>query len=810
MQVPESWLRQFCNPALTSEQIADRLTMAGLEVEEMQVAAPAFSGVVVGEVMTVEPHPNADRLRVCQVNAGGPSPLQIVCGAPNVAAGMKVPCATIGALLPPTKDGDAPLQIGPATMRGIASQGMLCSGRELGMSTDHSGLLALPPELAPGQNLREALELDECIYSIKLTPNLGHCLSVFGVARELAAITGAPLKRSEIVPVEPTLDETLPVRINATDLCGRFSGRIIRGVNARALTPAWMRQRLERAGQRSISALVDISNYVMLELGRPSHVFDLNKIEGDLEVRWGRAGETLKLLNGQQIAVDDQVGVIAAGRGIESLAGIMGGDATAVTLDTRDVYVEAAFWWPDAIRGRARRYNFSTDAAARFERGVDYATTVDHAERITRLILDICGGHAGPIDDHALNLPKREPIRMRVARCEKVIGMPIGESRMSEIFTRLGLPFQKEHAAAGDAFVVTPPSYRFDLEIEEDLIEEVARIHGYAQIPVTSPKVAARMLPAPEATRSQHALRRVLAARAYQETINFSFAEPEWEADLAGNVQPIALLNPIAAHASVMRSTLLGGLLQALRLNVSHKARRVRLFEIGRVFMRSTEPADDSRPGGVNQPMRVGGLAYGPVEPTGWATPERLVDFFDVKGDVEQLCAGAGPLTFEPVNHPALHPGRSAAVLVDGQAIGVVGELHPRWLQKYALALAPVVFELDAVAVQRQAMPVLHPVPRTPAVLRDLALVVDAGTAASRILEVLERATVNDTRCAIVAKSVIFDVFQPQQQDGVRSKSIALRLTLQGEETLTDARAEAACAGVVEALQEALGARLRA
>ena len=810
MQVPESWLRQFCSPELTSEQIADRLTMAGLEVEEMQRAAPAFSGVVVAEVMTVAPHPNADRLRVCQVNAGGPDPLQIVCGAPNVVAGMKAPCATVGAILPQSKDGDAPLRIGPTAMRGITSEGMLCSGRELGLSADHAGLLALPPEFVPGQNLREVLELDEYIFSIKLTPNLGHCLSVFGVARELAAITGAPLAQPEIDSVVPTLDETLPVRIDATDLCGRFSGRIIRGVNARAITPAWMRQRLERAGQRSVSALVDISNYVMLELGRPSHVFDLNKIEGGLEVRWGRADETLKLLNGQQITVDDQVGVIAAGRGIESLAGIMGGDATAVTLDTRDVYVEAAFWWPDAIRGRARRYNFSTDAAARFERGVDYATTAKDAERITRLILDICGGHAGPINDQTLNLPKRKPIRMRATRCEKVIGMPIGASRMGEVFSRLGLPFHQECASTGDAFVVTPPSYRFDLEIEEDLIEEVARIHGYAQIPVTSPKVASRMLPAPEGVRNLHALRQVLAARAYQETINFSFAEPEWEADLAGNLEPIALLNPIAAHASVMRSTLLGGLLQTLRLNLSHKARRVRLFEVGRVFMRSTEPGDDSRPKGVNQPMRVSGLAYGPIEPTGWAAPERLVDFFDGKGDVEHLCAGSGSLAFEPVVYPALHPGRGAAVLVDGLAIGVLGELHPRWVHKYGLAHAPVVFELDAVAVQRQGMPVLHPVPRTPAVLRDLAFVVDADTAASRILDEVERATVSDTRCAIVAKTVIFDVFQPPQQDGVQSKSIALRLTLQGEETLTDAQTEAACAGVVETLREALGARLRA
>ena len=807
MQVPESWLRSFCNPQLDIAEIAERLTMAGLEVEEMQPAAPAFRGVVVAQVLEVSKHPDADRLRVCKVDCGDSQPLQIVCGAPNVATGMKVPCARIGAELPPAEPGAAAFRIGAARMRGVDSQGMLCSARELGLSTDHSGLLELDAQLPVGQDVRDALRLDEQVLGIKLTPNLGHCMSVYGVARELSAITGAPLQRPQFTPVPPALSETLPVQVQAPDLCGRFSGRVIRGVDARAQTPAWLRQRLERAGQRSISALVDISNYVMLELGRPTHVFDLDRIDGGLQVRWGRAGESLELLNGQTIEVDERVGVIAADQGIESLAGIMGGEATAVSLDTRNVYVEAAFWWPQAIRGRARRYNFSTDAGARFERGVDYATTVEHLEYITRLIVDICGGEAGPVDDRQLQLPQRPPVRMRVARCQRIIGTQIDADAIAGIFQRLGLPAQRQGQGSSDeAFVVTPPSYRFDLEIEEDLVEEVARIHGYANIPQRPPLAAARMLGAPEGRRSQHALRLALVERGYQETIQFSFAEPEWEADLAGNANPIALRNPISAQAGVMRSSLLGGLLQTLRTNLSHKARRVRIFELGRVFLRAPERADLA-PRGVEQPMRIAGLAYGPVWPTGWAAPERLVDFHDVKADVEQLCAGAGQLRFQPVNHPALHPGRAATVYLDQRAVGVLGELHPRWVQKYALPHAAVVFELDAEMLRQQALPSPRPVPRTPMVSRDLAFALPAGVAAASVLDAVHAVARDDSRCAILADVVIFDVFA---MPGTDTRSLALRLSLQGDETLTDAQADAACASVVEAMQREFGARLRA
>ncbi|RYF36867.1 MAG: phenylalanine--tRNA ligase subunit beta, partial [Comamonadaceae bacterium] len=424
MQFPESWLREFCNPPLSTRQIADVLTMGGLEVEDLRPVAPPFTRVVVGEIKEAVQHPNADRLRVCQVDVGQGSLLNIVCGAPNARVGIRVPCALVGAELPPGEDGK-PFQIKLGKLRGVESQGMLCSARELKLSDDHGGLLELPADAPIGGDIRDVLQLDDHVFTLKLTPNLAHALSVYGVARELSALTGAPLKTPEIAAVPPVHDERLKVTVQAPDLCGRFSGRVVRNVDTKAATPQWMVDRLARCGQRSVTALVDISNYVMFELGRPSHIFDRDKIHGGLDVRWGRAGEQLKLLNGNTITVDEKVGVIADDAQVESLAGIMGGDATAVSDDTRNVYVEAAFWWPQAVQGRSRRYNFSTDAGHRFERGVDPALTVDHIERITRLILDICGGEAGPMDDQVLRMPEQKPVTLRVARAAKVIGMPV-------------------------------------------------------------------------------------------------------------------------------------------------------------------------------------------------------------------------------------------------------------------------------------------------------------------------------------------------------------------------------------------------
>ncbi|MDD5030923.1 MAG: phenylalanine--tRNA ligase subunit beta, partial [Rhodoferax sp.] len=606
MQFPESWLREFCNPPLTTAQLSDTLTMAGLEVEELQCVAPPFSNIVVGEILEAVQHPNADRLRVCQVNVGQAGPLTIVCGAPNARAGIKVPCALVGAELPPGEDGK-PFLIKVGKLRGVESFGMLCSARELKLAEDHGGLLELSADASVGQSIRQHLNLDDTLFTLKLTPNLAHCLSVFGVARELSALTGAQLCSPQFPAVAVTTPDVLPVLVQAPDLCGRFSGRVIRGVNPRAATPAWMVERLARCGQRSVTALVDISNYVMFELGRPSHIFDLDKIHGGLQVRWGRAGETLKLLNGNTVKVDSEVGVIADQVQVESLSGIMGGDATAVSDDTQNVYVEAAFWWPNAIAGRSRRFNFATDAGHRFERGVDPQLTVEHIERITQLIVDICGidqTRVGPIDDQQVAMPQPQQVSLRVARASKVLGMPLTQARCANALRGLGLPVQEGEGV----LTVTAPTFRFDLQIEEDLIEEVARVVGYHNLPATPPQAPITARVRPEAQRGDFGVRRAVAALGYQETINFSFVEERWEHELAGNPNPIKLLNPIASQMSVMRSSLLGSLLQVLKFNQDRKASRVRVFELGRVFLRDTMVANsDTTVQGFAQPMRLAG-----------------------------------------------------------------------------------------------------------------------------------------------------------------------------------------------------------
>ncbi|MDR5738633.1 phenylalanine--tRNA ligase subunit beta [Caballeronia sp. LZ016] len=809
MQFPESWLRSFVDPKLSTDELAHALTMAGLEVEDLRAVAPPTTKIVVGQVLEVAKHPNADKLNVCQVDAGTGEQLNIVCGAPNVSPGIKVPVALIGAVLPPVEAGGEPFAIKPTKLRGIDSQGMLCSARELKLSEDHSGLLILSADAKVGQDIREALNLDDTVFEIKLTPNKADCLSVFGVARETAAITGAPLKTPDMPAVNVTLDEKLPVKVLAPDLCGRFSGRVIRGVNARAKTPQWMIERLERAGQRSISALVDISNYVMLELGRPSHVFDLDKIHGAIEVRWGKKGESLKLLNGNTVELDETVGVIADDSHVESLAGIMGGDSTAVSLDTTNIYLEAAFWWPDAIRGRARKYNFSTDAAHRFERGVDYSTTVEHIERISQLIVDICGGQAGPVDDQIANVPERHPVSMRVSRAHRIIGVEIGAEEIAQIFTRLNLAFERD----GDTFRVTPPPYRFDIEIEEDLIEEVARIYGFEKIPARPPVAASEMRRTNETKRSIHVLRHAVAARDYAETVNFSFVDAEWEKNFAGNEIPVKLINPIASQLSVMRTTMFGSLIDVLRYNLNRRADRIRVFEAGRVFLRDASvKAGELAVEGFAQPKMIGGLAYGPAIEEQWGAASRNVDFFDVKGDVEALFAPVVP-RFVKAEHPALHPGRSARIEVAGRAVGWIGELHPRWLQTYDLPHAPILFEIEAEALMERALPVPSEVSKFPPVRRDIAIVVDQSVPVQALLDELENAR-SEPACKHVTRVALFDEFRPKSNTsgGLREheKSLAFRVTLQDTGgTLQDETVDTAIRTLVDRLARVHGARLR-
>ena len=817
MQFPESWLRQYCNPNLTTQQLADTLTMAGLEVEELEPVAPAFSGIVVGEIKEAVQHPDADRLRVCQVDVGGPELLNIVCGAPNARVGIRIPCATVGAELPPGADGK-PFKIKIGKLRGVPSYGMLCSAKELGIDDDASGLLELPVDAPLGQNIREYLNLDDTLFTLKLTPNLAHCLSVYGIARELSALTGAPLKAIDYPQAVVASQDKLPVKIEAVDLCGRFSGRIVRNVNTQVQTPKWMVDRLARCGQRSVSPLVDISNYVMFELGRPSHIFDLDKINGGLAVRWGKEGETLKLLNGNTVKLDGstKVGVIADDSAVESLAGIMGGDHTAVSDDTQNIYIEAAFWFPKAVAGRSRHFNFSTDAGYRFERGVDPEFTVEHIERITQLVLEICGTPATQvcaIDDHQPNMPHPKPVQLRVARAAKVIGMPVTQQQCLDALNGLGLPAT---VASEGVISVTAPTFRFDINLEEDLIEEVARMIGYDNLPTTKPLAPISPKLRAENKRSPYAVRHALAALGYQETINFSFVEEKWEAELAGNTNPIKLLNPIASQLSVMRSSLIGSLMQVLKFNVDRKAPRVRVFELGRVFLRDDSVVEsDTTVKGFEQPMRVAGLAYGAAAQQQWGQADAKVDFYDVKGDVEALLAPLKPV-FEAAEHSAMHPGRCARVVLNGKAIGVVGELHPQWRQEWDLAQAPVLFELELDAVLAREVPKFQAVAKHQAVERDIAVVVKETVTHAQVMA----AVAAGVQGGILRNAVLIDVFRHKKLKAGEEaapgslaqdeKSLAVRLTLgRDDAALTDVEIDAAMQGAIAALQSQVAARLR-
>jgi len=808
MQFSENWLRSIVNPQISSEELSHLLTMSGLEVEEVEAVAPPFSNVVVAEVKEVVKHPNADRLNVCQVDVGTGTLLNIVCGAPNVRAGMKAICAKAGAVLPPGADGKG-FEIKVGQLRGVESQGMMCSSKELGISEESNGLMELAPDAPIGQSIRDYLGLDDLKFTIKLTPNKADCLSVLGVAREVSALTGTPLTLEPTRTVAVNSDEILPVKVSAPDLCGRFAGRVIRGLNARAATPDWMKRRLERSGQRSVSALVDISNYVMLEVGRPSHVFDLAKIHGSLDVRWGKTGESLKLLNGNTVAVDEWVGVIADEQQLESLAGIMGGDSTAVSLDTTDIYLEAAFWWPNAVQGRARRFNFSTDAAHRFERGVDYATVPEHLERITALLIEICGtpgSKVGPVDDQIVNLPVRTPVALRTARAAQVIGVPLTDDVIADIFTRLQLGFVQEEGV----FHVTAPTYRFDIEIEEDLIEEVARVYGFENIPTRPPTAPSAMLIEPEDTRSLFAIRHQLADLGFQEVVNMSFVESAWEHDFAGNVEPIRLQNPIASQLSVMRSSLIGSLVANVRYNINRKAGRVRAFEVGGVFKRNAAIMDGPLTvAGYDQPKRVAAIAYGPALDEQWDVATRAVDFFDLKADLEALFAPR-QLRFSKAEHPALHPGRSAIVELDGQQIGVIGELHPRWLQKYDLPQAPVVFEVDAEALRGRTVPAYSEISKFPGATRDLALVVKQDVPAQSVLDAFMAEIAVNPMGKIVQAVVLFDEYRGKGLEA-DEKSLAFRFSLQDtQSTLQDDAVDAIMAAILATASTKLNAKLRA
>ncbi|MBT8566965.1 phenylalanine--tRNA ligase subunit beta [Polynucleobacter paneuropaeus] len=817
MQFSESWLRQYVNPELDSAALGHAMTMAGLELEEQRSVAPAFTQIVVAQILSAEQHPDADRLRVCKVNAGTGQELQIVCGAPNARPGIKIPCALVGAQLPPSEVGGKPFQIKVGKLRGVESQGMLCSGKELGLGDDHEGILELPADAPVGKDIRQYLDLDDQIFVIKLTPNKADCLSLVGMAREVAAITGAALKKPEWKAVPVSIKDQRKVIVENTELCGRFAGRVIQGVNAKAKTPDWIVQRLARGGQRSISALVDLSNYVMLEVGQPSHVFDLDKVTGDIIVRWAKTGEQLELLNGQTVQLVEQnnpkalsIGVVADQNGPLALAGIMGGNHCAVSDDTRNIFVEAAYWQPNAIQGRARRFNFSTDAAHRFERGVDPQATVDCLEYLSALIIQVCGGQAGPINDQVLAMPERKSVKMRLDRASKVIGIPLTTQIVSGVFQGLNFDFKLE----SDTFIVTPPSYRFDIEIEEDLIEEVARMYGFENIPDHPPVASLKMSAKPEAKRAVHLLRQRFALQGYQEAVNFGFIDAESEKRLvgAGDATLIKVLNPIASQYGVMRSNLWGGLLNNLKANLNRGATRVRLFETGRVFKRDAGvTVQPGKVAGFNQPQRIGGLAYGSFVPEQWANANRFVDFFDVKGDLERVFDPLHLVT-ETAQHPALHPGRSAQVMMkspEGPVIlGWIGELHPGLQQAYELPQAPILFELDLELLRNVGLPQPEELSKFPAVQRDLAVVVKQNIAAQVLLDAMYA-----SKPHFVRSIELFDEFRPKTGSASMAedeKSLAFRVTLLNpEDTLQDAQIEGVMSGLLAALEKKCAARLR-
>ncbi|MEJ2795366.1 phenylalanine--tRNA ligase subunit beta [Iodobacter sp. LRB] len=783
MKFSEQWLRSWVNPALNSEQLAHLLTMAGLEVEENDPAAPEFTQVFVAEVLSVTKHENADKLNVCSVNVGEAEPLQIVCGAPNVAPGIKVPCARVGAALP----GD--FNIKKAKVRGVESFGMLCSGDELGMPSDVDGLMILPSDAPVGMPIREYLQLDDRLLTLKLTPNRTDCLSIKGIAREVAALTDAVLHPVEIKAVVPACDDVIAVSLNAGAACPRYAGRVIKNVNQAAVTPDWMKQRLERSGLRTVSAIVDVTNYVLLELGQPMHAFDADKLQGGIQARFAQQGEKITLLNEKELMLDADMLVIADAAQPLALAGIMGGLASSVVAGTQNIFLESAFFAPGTIAGRSRRVGFSSDSSHRFERGIDFANVVNALERATQLILDICGGEAGPVTEAKAELPARPAVALRVSRVAKVLGIQLSADEILALLARLALPT----SLAGDVITVTPPSFRFDIEIEEDLIEEIARLFGYDNIPVAPSASRQMMLPQLGDRREKAALKSIMVARDYFEAISYAFVEEKWEADFAGNTSPVKLLNPIASQMSVMRSSLFGGLISALQGNQKRKQERVRLFELARVFNGTTADA---------QPEKIAGLAWGHRSAEQWGIAKQYVDFYDVKADVEALLAPR-KADFRRSEHPALHPGRAAEVLLNGVVVGVIGELHPKWVQSYDLGTAPILFELDVEALVSVETLTAKPVSKLQVVRRDLALLADESLSVATL-----QAAFAKLKNPLLIASEVFDVYRGK---GVPEgkKSLAFKMLMQDtHKTLTDEEVDAVVADMIRAA-EASGATLR-
>ena len=794
MKFSESWLRQLVDPAISVEDLVSQVTMAGLEVDGVEAAAPRIPGVVVGEIISVQQHPDADKLRVCQVLCVSEQ-FQVVCGAPNARVGIKVPFATVGALLP----GD--VKIKKAKLRGVESFGMLCAQDELGLGDEASGLWELPADAPVGTNLVEYLDLDDMIIEVDLTPNRGDCLSIRGLAREVGVLNKADVTVQDCSAVKATISDVVSVKLNVPKGCARYVGRVMRDLNLAQATPQWMKERLRRSGIRSLGPAVDVTNYVLLELGQPMHAFDLDKIDGGIVVNMG-ANQSLKLLDDSEVIVDADTLVIADHKKVLALAGIMGGSESSVSDQTTDILLESAWFNPLALAGKARLYGKHTDSSHRFERGVDPQLQIAAMERATALMLEICGGSVGPlvVQESAENLPVAAEITLRDARLAQQLGLTIDADEVDDILSRLGLSLVKR-SSNGATWLA--PSWRFDLTIEQDLVEEVARIYGYNNLPTSTPTMALDLQPNPESQQQPGVFRSQLISRGYQEVITYSFVDPEVQALVDPGVTPVSLANPISADMAVMRTNLWSGLLSTAAYNLNRQQSRIRIFEMGQCFVPSEE--GDL---GLSQNMMLAGLICGSRAPVGWTSTKDKVDFYDIKGDLEAVFAQTGlaaEFSFTADEHPALHPGQAASICRNGQKIGWIGQLHPKIQKRLGISTEAYLFQVDFRKIEDVRIPSFQEVSKFPEVKRDLAFLVDTSVPAQHL--------VNSAREAAGKHLIdlkLFDVYQSKDVDS-KGKSIALGLTFQDDSrTLTDEEINHAIDSVVSHLAEICGAELRA
>ncbi|MCE2028992.1 phenylalanine--tRNA ligase subunit beta [Sessilibacter corallicola] len=804
MKFSESWLREWVNPEISTQQLVDQITMAGLEVDAVEPVAGQFTGVVVGEIIAAEQHPDADKLRVCTVAGDGDETKQVVCGAPNARVGIKIPFATVGAVLPPGDDGKA-FKIKKAKLRGVESFGMLCAQTELQAGEDDSGLWELPLDAPVGSDLNDYLKLNDQCIEVDLTPNRSDCLCVKGIAREVGVLNRLDVAVPEIPAVQPTIDDTFSVSLEAGDACSRYLGRIVKNVDVSKPSPLWLQEKLRRGGVRSIDAIVDVTNYVLMELGQPMHAFDFDKLNGQIVVRMAENKEKLTLLNDQEVELNDDVMVIADQSGALAMAGIMGGEPSSVTSTTKDIFLEAAFFNPLAIANRARRFGLHTDSSHRFERGVDFDLAKQAMERATQLIIDITGGEPGPVvvaeNEH---LPKLAEVTLRKRRIESGLGFTLADDEVLEILTRLGLT---QLSSDDDSWTFQVPSYRFDIQIEEDLLEEVARIYGYNNLPVTSMTIPAQFKRQTETQLPLSRVRSTLVARGYQEAICYSFVDEKSQSVIDPDIKPVPLQNPISADLSVMRTSLWAGLLGALKHNLNRQQTRAQLFETGLKFVSE----DGSLEKLVQTPV-IAGVIYGAKNTESWHGKSANFDFYDLKGDVEAMLALAGAesleesqkIEFRPGKHSALHPGQTAEVLRGGKVIGILGSLHPQAQKALDFDRSVFVFELDQAALTEARVPEFESLSKHPEVRRDLAVVVDQSVTGAD----LER-VVRSSAGEWLTELKIFDVYVGEGIDTQR-KSVALGLTFQHPSSnLTDEQINASVDAVVKHLEVELNATLR-